>query len=418
MSPASRLAVLLLVTFAGIALSAAPKPAPPQPHIPAGFDTFNVFWPYDADENGTIYPCTYIPTLVLANHSRLIAHGSCALSEKDCNGLHLASRERNSNGLLGGNPNGERLLCQKHSDDGGSTWSRLRLVSRESQNGQIVWDDIRKVLVAQWTPGVPGVPLQEHKSYDLGETWSPARNLSMLFPEGPKGDGGQSFWASPGAALQLSPANKFHPNRLVFTGRMNGCGVFWYTDDGETYHMSRNATGGGAFCEPALAETALAETPDGGILSSSRNGVFHGPGKCNCRATTHSRDGGSTFGEFGFDPVLVEPECMATMINGGEPGLMFHANPGHGTDKESKSPPNGRASGTVRRSTDGGKTWTSVVLNGHDAYSYSCLSKMPNPGYVGLAWETVLPGSGVPASWSTNNIVFSRIPQNFTASMA
>ena len=50
---------------------------------------------------------------------------------------------------------------------------------------------------------------------------------------------------------------------------------------------------------------------------------------------------------------------------------------GHGTPKESKSPPDGRASGTVRRSVDGGKTWeASVVLNGHNAYSYSCLSKV------------------------------------------
>ena len=36
-----------------------------------------------------------------------------------------------------------------------------------------------------------------------------------------------------------------------------------------------------------------------------------------------------------------------------------------------------------------------MVLNGHNAYSYSCLTKMDG-GLVGLAWETVLPGSGVP----------------------
>merc|ERR1711972_114298 len=140
--------------------------------------------------------------------------------------------------------------------------------------------------------------------------------------------------------------------------------------------MSKNASGG-AFCIPGIAETALAETPDGGILTSSRNGIFHGKGKCDCRATTHSADGGSTFGQLGYDPVLVEPECMATMVNSGEPGAIIHANPGHGTDAESKSPPNGRASGTVRRSVDGGKTWQSIVLNGKEAYSYSCLSKMP-----------------------------------------
>ena len=52
----------------------------------------------------------------------------------------------------------------------------------------------------------------------------------------------------------------------------------------------------------------------------------------------------------------------------------------------------------MRRSVDGGQTWeASVVLNGHNAYSYSCLTKMDG-GLVGLAWETVLPGSGVPKS--------------------
>merc|ERR1711918_319609 len=103
------------------------------------------------------------------------------------------------------------------------------------------------------------------------------------------------------------------------------------------------------------------------------------------------------------------------MVNGGHgtAGAMFHANPGHGTDTEQKSPPNGRATGTVRRSSDGGKTWeASVALNGDEAFSYSCLSKMPDPAYIGLAWETVLPGSGVPASWSANNEVFTRVPQS------
>ena len=216
------------------------------------------------------------------------------------------------------------------------------------------------------SPG-PGVQLQEVKSFDLGETWSIPRSLSFLHKEGPPVQPGQSpsFWASPGAALQLSANNPFHPGRLIFTGRMNSCGVFWYTDDGENYHLSKNASGSTVpFCQPAIAETALAETPEGGVLTSSRNGVFHGPDKCNCRAVLHSLDGGSTFGQLTFDPVLVEPECMATMINGGSPGGIFHANPGHGTAKESKSPPNGRATGTVRRSMDGGKTWTSGAGGG------------------------------------------------------
>jgi len=96
---------------------------------------------------------------------------------------------------------------------------------------------------------------------------------------------------------------------------------------------------------------------------------------------------------------------------------IFHANPGHGTDVESKSPPNGRASGTVRRSIDGGVSWeASVVLNGHDAYSYSCLTELPGDGFVGLAFESVLPGSDIQPSASANNIIFARIPTNFSNS--
>eukprot|EP01051_Picozoa_sp_SAG22_P002472 SAG22_NODE_110_length_19679_cov_45.046527_24_plen_125_part_00 len=104
-----------------------------------------------------------------------------------------------------------------------------------------------------------------------------------------------------------------------------------------------------------------------------------------------------------------------SLSGGGGQRTIFHANPGHGTDKESKSPPNGRASGTVRRSVDGGASWeAAVVLNGHDAYSYSCLTEVPQPGFVGVAYETVLPGSDIKAGASANNIVFTLVPQNFS----
>eukprot|EP01043_Picozoa_sp_COSAG02_P123470 COSAG02_NODE_60445_length_271_cov_0.738372_1_plen_34_part_01 len=34
------------------------------------------------------------------------------------------------------------------------------------------------------------------------------------------------MWTSAGAALQLSPTNKYHPHRLIFTGHVNGCQQF------------------------------------------------------------------------------------------------------------------------------------------------------------------------------------------------
>ena len=121
----------LLVVWSVLALvdqaaSQSVKPEPPKPQIAAGFDTYNVFWPYEADAEGTVYACSYLPTVVLANHTRLIAHGNCATTVENCNGLHLASRGVGGTSGLRTNPNVEGKICQKHSDDGGKTWSKIR----------------------------------------------------------------------------------------------------------------------------------------------------------------------------------------------------------------------------------------------------------------------------------------------------
>ena len=82
---------------------------------------------------------------------------------------------------------------------------------------------------------------------------------------------------------------------------------------------------------------------------------------------------------------------MATMVNAGSSGdpdqnnakALFHANPGHGTPAESSLH---RTAG-LRGRSEGRQTeeryGASVVLNGHNAYSYSCLSKVPQPGFMG-----------------------------------
>ena len=168
-----------------------PRSAPARPHIAAGYASSNIFWPGDTDANGTVYQCAYIPTLVLANHTRLIAHGSCGTEANSCNGLHVqqfrAARaaatlespdERGLPRGTPGNPIQEGKICQKHSDDGGITWSKLRVVARGVDTGNIVWDDLRKVLVMHYTtvpksvacPDCPGSgAVFEYKSTDLGK---------------------------------------------------------------------------------------------------------------------------------------------------------------------------------------------------------------------------------------------------------
>ena len=257
-----------------------------------------------------------------------------------------------------------------------------------------------------------------------GETWVEPRNLSTVLPAGVT-----QIVAALGGALQLSSTNRYHPNRMIWNGvgaqgKTTNRAIAWFSDDGgKSFEFAKDAATGSIFLPVGIGEeSALAETPDGGIFLSSRNFLYHGRGKCDCSVRFAS--GGDTFGGVFPSLELVEPECEASMLGpvGDSAAVMFHANPGHGTDTENKSPPNGRASGTVRRSVDGGKTWeASLVLNGAGAYSYSCLSQVPQVGFIGLAWETVLPGTNnhyLRKGASANNVLFSLIPRNFSSSNA
>jgi hypothetical protein len=197
----------------------------------------------------------------------------------------------------------------------------------------------------------PGAVLQL-TSIDFGETWSDpvdiSKMLGPLFSPGNKTCGTTRpacLAVGPGAGIQLSAVNKFHPNRLIFAGHHGAYeyDAIWYSDDGgKTYELAKNAS---VPTEPAQIwhqdEIALAETPDGGVIASMRNEDYHKgysggspKDKCNCRGVTRSTDGGSSFGMSVPARTLVGPVCQATMVSvpgaGNVPRTIFHANPGHG----------------------------------------------------------------------------------------
>ena len=124
------------------------------------------------DANGVVYACTYIPTLTLAG-SRLVAHGMCATSPKICNHVHL-SRARARGDVASGGAQWSGF-CQKTSDDGGRTWSRIRKILDQpypmpgatQQLGMVVWDDRTKTLLLQY----PSPDVHQITSTDLGESW-------------------------------------------------------------------------------------------------------------------------------------------------------------------------------------------------------------------------------------------------------
>ena len=411
---------------------------PAAPVLASGFAASNLFWPGETDARNVTYACTYRPMVTLVNATRLLAIGACVPAECEertgfCNGLHL----------LGASAKGDCWAgCMKHSDDGGRSWSRIERVMpsdddfwvgmllRERRSGDILLQRVMPTFKKN-----PGAVVQV-RSTSGGATWSAPTDISaMLGPLFSPGRGkglidDQMLNVGPSTqALQLSATNPHHPHRILFAGHHGAYeyDVIWFSDDfGASYTLAKNASDPS---KPAQLwgqdEIALAETPDGGVIASTRNELFHAgyaghESTCNCRGLARSDDGGSTIGGSAPDPVLVGPVCQATMLTvpsrGPGGGLtIFHANPSHGTPKETKSPPDGRASGIIRRSENGGRTWeASVVLNGHEAYAYSCLTEVPQPGFIGLAFETVLPGSDIRKTASANNVVFVVIPQNFS----
>ena len=152
------------------------------------------------------------------------------------------------------------------------------------------------------------VRLAKPKSVTIADSPIPGQNVPLS--------------VGPGAGIQLSANNPHHPNRLVVRASVpapvdlalavliRGCRVqfaghhgaytydmVWFSDDGgQSYQLAKNATGGPLQIW-GQDEIALAETPDGGVITSTRNEDYHkgynkaGAG-CNCRGKARSTDGG------------------------------------------------------------------------------------------------------------------------------
>ena len=284
---------------------------PATPQLSSGFASSNLFWPGEQDASGRVYTCTYCPMVTLSNQTRLVAVGGCIPSGcPGCNGIHISSLDAaryNTSALCG-------MTCVKTSDNGGQTWSQIRPLSGRGGGGMIASDRTTGAVLLQYTDRMapdnhtryPGDVVQIRSS-DGGETWdNPISISAMLGPlfSPPVSGGRGGLSVGPGHGIQLSASNKYHPNRLLFAGHHGAYqyDCVWYSDDGgKSYTLSHNTTGGPLQIW-GQDEIALAETPDGGVITSTRNEDYHRgyPGgrdhsDCDCRGVSRSTDGGTTF---------------------------------------------------------------------------------------------------------------------------
>eukprot|EP01062_Namystynia_karyoxenos_P053888 TRINITY_DN438_c0_g1_i1.p1 TRINITY_DN438_c0_g1~~TRINITY_DN438_c0_g1_i1.p1 ORF type:complete len:499 (+),score=155.31 TRINITY_DN438_c0_g1_i1:99-1499(+) len=356
----------------------SPRPAPPNPKPLGNLSAVNVFWPYDRATNGDVYPCTRIPTMILVGNGTLIAMAECRRTIGDgCNpegGHTVAGRQRD--------------ICMKRSADGGATWSALEMVFPGCLQPNPVWEaDLGTILINMNCGEVSTARISQSVSSDLGRTWSAPRQIDQDFG----GAAGSSV--GPGVGLRLSATNPHAPGRLLFIGHVGPYkrDWVWFTDDNGASYSVANGT------FTAQNEAQLVELSNGDVMANMRN-KHSSP--CDCRGTSRSTDGGSTWTDTAYDPTLVDPVCQGSILRVG--GAIYFSNPASKTS---------RTSGLVRRSDDDAQTWARAlpVSGPSQGFAYSCLTQVPQPGGLGLLWETECAGCSGPSCCSA----FSVLPRDF-----
>ena len=331
------------------------------------------------------WPCTRIPSVILASNRTLLAFAEC--------------RDRVGDGCVPKHPiqtHKRGCVCMKRSTDGGMTWSTNAtcIGTPGSTQPLAVFDAVASRVVLHFNDGDNHTVFQR-TSDDDGVTWSAATPLQRFL-----GIACARAHAGPGRGLQLS-AHAGSSGETSFAGRLVMVGwvdaypkpsrhdCVWYSDDhAVTWTVSRTTIPlmNEAQVAEVLQQAPAASTGATEVYFNSRTrgtaGFPHKPSEC--RAIARSSDGGSSFTlPVVWDQSLPEPGqgCQASVLGLPvlAPSVLLFSNP-HA---------HSRTNMTIRRSTDGGRTWTDgggvVVHKGGSAYS--CLTELPDSRYVGVLHE-------------------------------
>ena len=275
-------------------------------------------------------------------------------------------------GRVGGRgDSGDIDLVLRRSRDEGRTWSDLQVVWDDAGNtcgnpcpvldaetGTIhllstrnLGGDHESQIIAGTSEGTRTVWILS--STDHGRTWSEPREITSTtkrpdwtwYATGP-GNGIQ-LRSGPTAGRLLVPCDHIEAETRHYYSHCIAS-----DDHGKTWRIV------GRTPSHQVNECAVAELEDGSILLNMRN---YDRSK-RARALSRSNDGGERWSEVIRDPDLPEPICQASMVacDGGR--TLVFSNP---------ASRDARTGMTIRRSRDGGRTWSkgTVLHAGPSAYS-------------------------------------------------
>lgn len=351
--------LIALCAASALALSCGVESFVPDP--PVEFDDplfVDVFESLDG-----LYPIYRIPALITTMDGTLLAFAEGRQSIKD---------------------HSKNDMVMRRSIDGGLTWGPHRVIAADGDH--CLSDPMPVQIVEGPNAGrilffytyfpegchhncvQPGYDEPENsRSYmlssdDDGLTWQGPVELTRIFrPEHLRYISG-----GPGFALQkrIEP----HAGRIVLPFRQSDPMqvLAIYSDDGgETW--TRGEPAGDTQVEGTGNEVQMAEMPDGSLYLNSRSS-----GGAKLRRVARSYDGGETWTPLADDIELVEPRCMASvlqysgLIDGDVPRLLYSG----------PNNPYQRFFGEIKLSYDDGETWPVSKTVQPGIFAYSVLTRI------------------------------------------
>jgi sialidase-1 len=277
-------------------------------------------------------------------------------------------------------------LVLRRSDDGGTSWSPVRVLADNGANSAsnpcpvidratgTIWllstrnlgTDRESDIIAGKSQATPTVWVMT--SRDEGLTWSAPDEITTSV----KALGWTWYATGPGIGIQTRSGRLVIPgNHAESPGGIHRSHLFFSDDRGRSWTLGGSA-------DPGTNESQVVELADGRLMLNMRN---HPPKPANFRMVATSSDGGRTLSRAHADDTLIEPPAQASILRYStadrqDRNRLLFSNPASSR----------RERMTVRVSYDEGVTWPIARVLHAGPSAYSTLAVLPDRS-IGVLFE-------------------------------